>query len=247
MLLVAMVLTIEGEPTPKGAQGFLYRLLKKEFPQVHDQGENPFSLALGKGWVRFGFLKEEVYARLAPPLFALEGQKVRMGEEVRVLEAFQEGHPWAGVSIYARLFQKEAGPDLTLRFARPTFFRREGVNYPLPEARLVFGSLIRRFNAFSPVPVPEEVAKGILEKVTVRSFSGKTLPAPAEEKAAGFVGVVSYHLHRGSLEEAQYFQALGRFAFFSGVGARTSLGAGLARPVYAKSLEPQAEGANETA
>lgn len=229
MILAALVLAIEGEATPEGAQGLLRRLLKEALPQVGGP-EDPFSLALGKGWVRFSFLREEVYARLSPALFGLQGQRVRMGEEVRVLRVLQEGHPWAGVSTYARLFQREE-QDLALRFARPTYFRKDGANYPLPEPRPVFSSLIRRFNAFSPVALPGEVAEEILSRTALYDFHGRILPAPGEGKAGGFVGVAAYRLLGGAGEVARYFQALGRFAFYSGVGEGTGLGAGLAKPV----------------
>jgi len=45
----------------------------------------------------------------------------------------------------------------------------------------------------------------------------------------GFVGRVVYHLPKASPTEAQWLQALGRFAFYAGVGAKTSLGFGRAR------------------
>ena len=57
----------------------------------------------------------------------------------------------------------------------------------------------------------------------------RTLPARTEVDTAGFVGRVVYHLPRATEEEALWLSALGRFAFYSGVGAKTSLGYGRAR------------------
>ncbi|MCS6867401.1 MAG: CRISPR-associated endoribonuclease Cas6 [Thermus sp.] len=235
MVLAALVLTLEGEapPEPKGLRGFFYGLLQEVAPEVHDQGENPFALGFGgkEGayWARFSLLQEGLYARLAPRLFALEGKEVRLGKPFRVRGVLQEGHPWAGVSTYARLFQGEALPDLPLRFASPTFFRRKGVHYPLPEPRLVVESLLRRLEAFGPLKAPEGVREALLERTTVRWFEGKTLKAETEVEAVGFVGKVVYHLPRATEEEARWLQALGRFAFYSGVGAKTGLGYGRAR------------------
>ncbi|BFH76641.1 CRISPR-associated endoribonuclease Cas6 [Thermus thermophilus] len=235
MVLAALVLVLEGEglPEPLGLRGFFYSLLREVAPEVHDQGENPFALGFGgregAAWARVSLLVEGLYARLAPRLYALEGEEVRLGPPFRVRAVLQEGHPWAGVSTYPRLFQGPPSRDLALRFASPTFFRRKGVHYPVPEPRLVLESLLRRLEAFGPLKAPEGVREALLERTTVRSLEGRTLPARTEVDTAGFVGRVVYHLPRATEEEALWLSALGRFAFYSGVGAKTSLGYGRAR------------------
>ncbi|KGQ21367.1 CRISPR-associated endoribonuclease Cas6 [Thermus filiformis] len=235
MVLAALVLVLEGPNPPEalGLRGFVYRLLKEVAPEVHDQGENPFALGFGgkEGayWARVSLLEEGLYGKLSPRLFGLEGQEVRLGVPFRVKAVLQEGHPWAGVTTYPRLFQNPEGPDLPLRFYSPTFFRRKGVHYPLPEPRLVLESLLRRWEAFAPVKPPEEVREALLERTTVRWMEGRTLKAKTEVEAAGFVGRVVYHLPRSTEEERAWLWALGRFAFFSGVGAKTGLGHGRVR------------------
>lgn len=247
MTLAALVLELEGEapPTPLGLRGFFYSLLREHFPELHDQGENPFSLGFGgkEGayWARLAFLREDLYARLSPAVFGLEGRGVRLGAPFRVRRVLQEGHPWAGVSTYARLFGGEPSPDLPLRFHSPTFFRRKGVNYPLPEPRLVLESLLRRFSAFAPVKPPEGVQAALLERATVRWLEGRTLGVEGDTEATGFVGRVVYHLPRATEEEALWLTALGRFAFYSGVGAKTSLGYGRVRafkPSVERTISP---------
>ncbi|GLV49283.1 CRISPR-associated endoribonuclease Cas6 [Thermus sp. LT1-2-5] len=242
MVLAAVVLLLEGEgpPEPLGLRGFFYALLREVAPEVHDQGENPFALGFGgkEGayWARVSFLKEELYARLSPRLFALEGEAARLGKPFRVRAVLQEGHPWAGVSTYPRLFQNPLGPDLPLRFHSPTFFRRKGVHYPVPEPKLVMESLLRRLEAFGPLKAPEGVREALLERTTVRWLEGRTLKAETEVDTVGFVGRVVYHLPRATEEERAWLWALGRFAFFAGVGAKTALGYGRAKvfPTAAK-------------
>lgn len=246
MILAALVLPLEGEPRPDpdGLRGLVYGLLQPLDPEVHKAQHNPFSLGVGGGegqwWVRVSFLEESLYARLSPQLFGLVGQSIRLKEPYRVKAVLQEGHPWAGVSTYPRLFQGEANPSVGLRFASPTFFRRKGAGYPLPEPKLVFDSLAQRWNAFAPVKVPQEVQEA-WERLTVSRFQGRThLVAPNEdERGVGFVGRAVYYLPKASPAEAQWLQALGRFAFYAGVGAKTSLGFGRAR-----SYIPNREGEN---
>lgn len=249
MILAALVLPLEGLPRPDadGLRGLVYGLLRGFDPEIHKAQHNPFSLGIGGSqgawWVRVALLEESFYARLSPSLFGLVGQPIRLGQEVyRVKAVEQEEHPWAGVTTYPRLFQGQAGPSVGLHFATPTFFRRKAAAYPLPEPKLVFDSLTQRWNAFAPVKVPAEVQEA-WERLTLSRFQGKTVGvAPnAEERGVGFVGRVVYHLPKANPVEMQWLQALGRFAFYAGVGAKTSLGFGRAR-VYVQRPSEGVEG-----
>lgn len=179
MILAALVLPLEGpdRPDPDGWRGLVYGLLKEIDPELHAAQSNPFSLGLGGAeggwWVRIGLLEEGLYARLSPRLFGLAGQSVRLKAPLRVRAVLQEEHPWAGLSSYPRLFQGQATASLGLHFASPTFFRRQGNPYPLPEPKLVFDSLAQRWNAFAPVQVPLEV-QGAWERITVSRLQGHT-------------------------------------------------------------------------
>ena len=254
MILAALVLTLEGpaRPDPDGWRGLVYGLLKEIDPELHAAQSNPFSLGLGgaegQWWVRIGFLEESLYARLSPHLFGLMGQQVKLKQPFRVKAVLQEEHPWAGLSTYPRLFQGQASPSLGLQFASPTFFRRKGHSYPLPEPRLVFDSLTQRWNAFAPVKVPPEV-KQAWERLLVGQFQGRThhIAPNDDERGVGFVGRAVYYLPKASPTEAQWLQALGRFAFFAGVGAKTSLGFGRVRMFDPRHKEEAGDGRLEAA
>ncbi len=66
---------------------------------------------------------------------------------------------WTGRSSYedlaaARLLGQSApAARATLRFSAPTGFKSKGVHMPVPLPELLFGSLVDRWNAFSPVTV----------------------------------------------------------------------------------------------
>lgn len=237
MILAAIVLPLEGPARPDAAgwRGLIYGFLREIEPELHKAQPNPFSLGLGgaegQWWVRIALLDESLYARLSPRLFGLVDHSVRLGEpSFQVRAVLQEDHPWAGVSTYPRLFQGQAAAGLGLQFVSPTFFRRQGNSYPLPEPRLVFDSLAQRWNAFAPVRVPAELSES-WERMTIARFQGRSQfiqPNP-DERGVGFVGRVVYYLPAASPQEAQWMQALGRFAFYAGVGAKTSLGLGRVR------------------
>ncbi|GIW36156.1 MAG: CRISPR-associated endoribonuclease Cas6 [Meiothermus sp.] len=249
MILAALVLPLEGpaRPDPDGWRGLVYGMLKEIDPELHAAQSNPFSLGLGgaegQWWVRIGLLDEGLYARLSPRLFGLVGQSVKLKASFRVKAVLQEEHPWAGVSTYSRLFQGQASASLGLHFASPTFFRRKGNSYPLPEPRLVFESLTQRWNAFAPVKVPPELAE-TWERATITHLQGHTqaIRPNSDERGVGFVGRVVYHLPAAKPTEAQWMQALGRFAFYAGVGAKTSLGFGRVRGFDPMRKEKSANG-----
>ncbi|WP_248841678.1 CRISPR system precrRNA processing endoribonuclease RAMP protein Cas6, partial [Thermus aquaticus] len=143
----------------------------------------------------------------------------RRGGPSGVRAVWRGAPPGAAPPPSARLFQGPHSPNLPLRFYSPTFFRRKGVQYPLPEPRLVLESLLRRLEAFGPLKAPQQVREALLERTTVRFLEGRTQMARTEVDTVGFVGKVVYHLPKATEEEALWLSAPGRYAFFSGVGA----------------------------
>ncbi|NPA76403.1 MAG: CRISPR-associated endoribonuclease Cas6 [Candidatus Diapherotrites archaeon] len=244
MLLASTILPLEGEEPPavEHVRGWFYGLLKSAEPTLHDQqGLKPFTIGVlnnrSQLSVRITFLNEGLYANISPKLWKLIGKQLKFGKvPYKLLGVIESDHPYAKLSTYARLFQGEAVSDYPLRFASPTFFKRHGDHYPLPEPRLVFGSLLSRFAAFAPIDPPDDL-QGVIDRLTLRAVSIRTRPIEHEVRAVGFTGRVVFHLPRASEEEARWLTALWRFAFFSGVGAKTTLGFGQAKP-YAPQKAP---------
>lgn len=244
MLLSSLILPIEAEqkPDPHHVQGWFYSLIYKIEPELHDSHSlQPFTLAVGGSsgsfWLRITFISEALYSALSPKLYILSGQEIRLGNSrVRVKTVIHDKHPWAGLSTIPRLFQGEATSDFPFRFATPTFFKRKGAHYPLPEPLLVFGSLSSRLFAHSTLESPGWLPEAI-GRMTLRAYTLRTHPIEHEVRAVGFTGRAIFHLPRASEEEARWLTALWRFAFFSGVGAKTTLGFGQVKP-YAPRKSP---------
>lgn len=240
MLLAAVVLPLEGEgmPSPRELQGWFYNLLKKVNAEIHDQkGIKPFTLGFlqePQPFLRITFLDGELHAHLSPVIWDLVGQNVLLGSGKYRVHAVLEGdHPWAGLSTYPRLFQGQATFDYPMYFGSPTFFKRKNAHYPLPEPKLVFGSLLRRFRQHAPIESPKEL-DAVFDRVTFRAHSLRTKSLEHDVRAPGFVGRVVFHLPNATEEEARWLTALWRFSFFAGVGAKTTMGFGLVRPLRVK-------------
>lgn len=130
---------------------------------------------------------------------------------------------------------------VTLCFETPTYFKVTGgstVRLPVPE--YVFGkSLLRRWQAFSAVGLPDGLAEFIVQGLEVDALRGLKTRAVSFARAGknvvvGFVGDVRYVMSTAEPELAAAVRALAWFARFSGVGAQTADGLGQARVVDAK-------------
>ena len=147
--------------------------------------------------------------------------------------------PWAGAASYEEL----AGPTLLrptsqasrweMEFAAPVTFRQRGMNQPLPGADLVWGSLLDKWNAFAPMALPDEVRRFANECMAVSRFDLRSLGIPAKNGAVqiGAVGMCTYVATNRDRYWLACIETLARFAFFSGIGAATTRGFGMARLV----------------
>ncbi|MDQ2997169.1 MAG: CRISPR system precrRNA processing endoribonuclease RAMP protein Cas6 [Chloroflexota bacterium] len=145
-------------------------------------------------------------------------------------------HPWAGHESYEALAagalrrSGSVGNDWMFEFATPLTFRHGPMNQPLPLPDLVFGSLLDKWNAFAPLPLPSELRETIASMV-VSSFDLHSVVVPTKGGALqiGGVGRCSYRALGGTSDWLAGIDLLARFAFYSGVGAGTGRGFGQTR------------------
>lgn len=246
MLLVALVLPLDGPApvAPLHVRGWFYGLIRELAPELHDaEGPRPFTLSHGgrdQPFIRLTFLQEDLYARLSARLYTLPESHMLLGKQRYGIKAvLQDGHPAAGLGNYARLFGPASTADAAMHFISPTFFRRQGNNYPLPEPKLVFASLISSWNSFAPLKVPTDIEEALTGRLTLRHLELRSRSSEAHSRTVGCLGRVTYHLPKASDEEKNWLSALHRFSFYSAVGAKTSLGYGQVRPFVHPTKAPQ--------
>lgn len=155
----------------------------------------------------------------------------------RVETAQSEGHLWAGQDSYTNLAAASLAGDaprrLELLLVSPTSFKSAGRQVPLPLPELVFGSLIERWNAFSPVAFPAEAKRYAQECLAVARYRLRTRPVPVKNEAhrPGALGQITYVALTYDRYWMAVLQTLARFALYSGIGAGTAAGQGQARLV----------------
>lgn len=142
---------------------------------------------------------------------------------IRNIYALPGTHRLAGAADYSLLANNpQVMTDIELNFLSPTSFKQSlGIQtFPLPE--LVFGSLHRRWNTFAPekYQFPAVEWRGLVCAYELKTHALK-LEAGAE---IGAQGRVLYHF--SDTEQAHIATVLANFAFFSGVGRKTSMGMG---------------------
>lgn len=145
--------------------------------------------------------------------------------------------PWSGRAAYAELAAATvaagAAPprQVTLRFASPTAFKSGGVTVPVPLPGLVFGSLVERWNAFSPISLSPEMRRYGEEMVAISRYrlESRAVGQKNQGLRIGGVGDVTY----AALNQDRYWvgllHLLADYAVYSGVGVQTATGMGQVR------------------
>ena len=150
--------------------------------------------------------------------------------------------PWAGTGTCEALARlhliggRRPAPRVELQFTTPTTFHSQGRSMPLPLPRLVFGSLLDRWNAFAPLRIDPEILVVVEQACTIARYDLRTEAVPlGGGLQIGFVGRCTYGLPpgRGIRPADEYawrvLHLLANFAFFAGVGAKTTMGMGTVR------------------
>jgi CRISPR-associated endoribonuclease Cas6 len=196
-------------------------------------------------YLRFTVLYEPIFQQFMSRFLHGRGRPViRLGRAlfvVREILATPESSPWAGYTSFGQLVhQAQDAEEVALEFTSPTAFsfgrKAWGQKIvPLPEPELVFGSLRKRWNTFAPPQMALEKAalEYVAENVVVKQYHIETkMQHFGRSPQVGFLGSVTFKL-MGRGEEDQRFRRqlnlLADFAFYSGVGYKTTQGMGQVR------------------
>lgn len=143
--------------------------------------------------------------------------------------------PWALCRQWHELLG-QATPQrrISLRFLSPTAFRSGGKrNNLFPQPSLVFGSYLSRWNALNPVKLSLSVLGALDERVIPAQYRLETRILHFNNyQETGFEGVCNYLIDSGMPDEdVLALNVLADFAFFSGTGAKTTMGMGQTRRI----------------
>ncbi|MBT9142126.1 MAG: CRISPR-associated endoribonuclease Cas6 [Syntrophomonadaceae bacterium] len=204
-------------------------------PLLHTPGEKP-----SKCYTRFTTFSPslsqlflEIVQAESPAHIDLDGQLIPV--EAWCIEASQ--HVEATQTTYYELMghwlsRRNPPTRITLKFLSPTTFRSRGRNMPLPLPHLVFGSLVEHWNALAPFALDSSIKTFVEESLAISGFRLRSdLVSIAGGKQVGFMGSCTYIATQNDPFPLASLNLLADFAFFSGVGAKTTMGMGQTRRV----------------
>jgi len=179
------------------------------------------------------FLLTDFIQNLPTELDILE----RPFELVKVISS-QEQHAGAGISSYEELLSLSLSPKtqrinnkISLYFHALTTFKSAGRSLPLPLPVQTFSSLATRWNTYSPIPLDPALFNFVEDDVSISGYDIQSELAMMEGSNKGpklvcFRGWCEYTSFAKDSEWTQSLHLLSHFAFFSGVGYKTTQGFG---------------------
>lgn len=231
--------------------------------ELHDADDKPFTLSPLWGLRRVGreragllpgqtcwFRVTALTVPLGTVLEALAQRQVTLEVGEAVLQVRRwcvspGDHPWAGATSFRELVDgwRTAEPvprRVAFEFVTPTAFRVGRSNVPLPLPGLVFGSLQRRWTAWSRAALPGGRDARWTHRLRVSRYDLRTRMADfGAYRQVGFVGECEFEVAEDSDEDARAVQVLAGFAFYAGVGVKTAMGMGQVRPLGPQSRTPR--------
>jgi len=207
-------------------------------------GRSPRTAGKGPLSFRITMLDERVFTALADAVWRLPPDDELPLGNLRVrchsLETIPAQSVWANFTTLNQLLENAAGAKVRLSFLSATTFRSGGRrNVLFPEPALVFGSLLNRWNAIAAADCKLDLPEQLLSKVRISNYRLSTrLMDFGSYEELGFSGQVTYDCDIGiPVEQVKTLNALADFAFYAGIGAKTTMGMGQCRRSdYARAL-----------
>jgi CRISPR-associated endoribonuclease Cas6 len=141
---------------------------------------------------------------------------------------------------YQDLLTAPPAPRADITFLSPTYFTHSGRSIPLPDPRLVYQSLLRRWNYYAPHAIPDLTAAALFDSLLLTAHNTATTPVTlGPGRRIGFTGTATYSLqHQADTPTRHAFTALTRLAAIAGIGAQTTHAQGYVRVSFHRQRQP---------
>lgn len=202
-----------------------------------DHEGRPFAVPTETYRVRYTVLEERIFAALGHVLLGkqLYNEPVIIDGEPFAIEEIvvspERAQGWAQLATYDQLLDSAStNRQIGLQFASPTTFKQGDANllFPLPVS--VFGSYLRKWEAFCAIPLPAGILDFVETYVVAEKYELATrLVHYGEFDFHGFTGTCTYRVLRRDDQMTRTLHALASFALFAGTGQKTPQGMGQTR------------------
>ncbi|MFV2194982.1 CRISPR system precrRNA processing endoribonuclease RAMP protein Cas6 [Nocardiopsis sp. LOL_012] len=218
-------LTLTPRPSGPVRPAHLHALactLLEEPGDDHTAQVKPFTAALAGDRLLLSWLDDPT----EPELPSRPDTSARLGGRTHRLQPGDRN-----TAPYARLAAAPPSVKVRVEFVTPAYISRAGRQLPLPEPELLLAGLARRWDVYSPRPLPSKAVTELLGAVHLARHDIRTAAVGAGSgQRVGFVGRAVFGLPPRTSHAAQRaFAALWSFAAFAGAGAQTTHGLGHVR------------------
>jgi len=127
-----------------------------------------------------------------------------------------------------RFYNQEADRNIGIRIKTPMSFKQNGIYNIVPDARLIFQSLMNKYSAAHEhmSMIDFDTLDQITQNAMIVRYNLRSTGFALEgTKIPGFIGELSFKF-RGGDTLARYARLLIEFAEFSGIGIKTAMGMG---------------------
>lgn len=189
--------------------------------------------------VRYTVLSDPIFSALSNILLGklMVREPVRLDGSLFDIEDIvvrpEQAEGWARLDDFEGVWARAGdGERIMLEFVSPTTFRTGDVNLLFPMPVSVFGGLLRKWQAFSAIPLPEELEAAIAERVVVERYRLDTRVVFYDKhQYNGFVGTCQFRVLSSERPVVHALNALADLALFTGIGQKTTQGLGQSRRV----------------
>ncbi|MGC9770988.1 CRISPR-associated endoribonuclease Cas6 [Fervidobacterium islandicum] len=194
----------------------------------------PIQIEKGKNYtIRITLLEDRIFELFTNQVFEekLKNAPVQIENVEFTVEGYtlDQTHKWSGFISEEELFKIDHSERIIkMKFYTPTCFRIGDLHLREPDPEKVFTSILRKFNKYSSIKIDESIAERFKEiKIKEQDTIQKRVYFP-NFYIQGFVGTVVFEVPD---DEKLLLAAhvLSEFAFYSGVGYKSTMGLGQAK------------------
>ena len=217
-------------------QGVLMEHANKEYAEsMHLTGLHPYSQFVsnrdGLVWT-IRTINKDAYHGIIEPLLSSEFNSFELKKKELKVEIINKSIRSKPYEDLMKTFNSEQTDKyVRLEFESPTAFKRDSEYVFIPDTRLIFGSLMRKYSAASSSTdmTDEDTLQYIADHSSISDFRIRSTRFPLEGvKIPSFMGEITIRF-RGTDTMARYAKMLLEFGEFSGVGIKSGMGMGAVR------------------
>ena len=199
---------------------------------VHITGLHPYSQFIssknGLSWT-IRTLNTEAYKGIIEPLLAADFKEFDLTAKDQHIDIISKSIKSKTYEDLMKTFNSDGVEKyIRIEFESPTAFKRDSNYVFMPDTRLIFGSLMRKYSAASSSTdmTDEETLQYISDHSFISDFRIRSTRFPLEGiKIPSFMGEITIRFS-GTDTMARYAKMLLEFGEFSGVGIKCGMGMG---------------------